>query len=225
MVQSRTLRRVVIAVAAVAAAFPCVAAGDAGSPVPGCLPVAIPGVLPGCPQSPPSQPSQAQAGSVQGAESSQTPRTFSFAATPAVARSLLDEVNRTRRANGLRPLVFSSSLTKAATAHAQSLAVAGQFTHAWPANGKLFGSWIRNFYPARGFRAWSVGENLIWASPGFSPQSAVQQWLASPVHRRVMLTPGWRELGIGVVSAVSAPGLYGGRDVQIAAAEFGLRRR
>jgi hypothetical protein len=30
--------------------------------------------------------------------------------------------------------------------------------------------------------------------------------------------------GIGVVSAVAAPGAYGGRDVQIAAAEFGLRR-
>jgi hypothetical protein len=30
--------------------------------------------------------------------------------------------------------------------------------------------------------------------------------------------------GIRVVSAVAAPGAYGGRDVQIAAAEFGLRR-
>jgi hypothetical protein len=37
-------------------------------------------------------------------------------------------------------------------------------------------------------------------------------------------TNSWRELGIGVVSAVAAPGTYGGRDVQIAAAEFGLRR-
>jgi len=53
---------------------------------------------------------------------------------------------------------------------------------------------------------------------------AVQQWLDSRAHRRVLLTKSWRELGIGVVSAVAAPGTYGGRDVQIAAAEFGLRR-
>jgi uncharacterized protein YkwD len=146
-------------------------------------------------------------------------------ATPAVASSLLAEVNRIRTANGLRPLVFSRSLTKAATAHAQALAASGQFTHAWPTNGKVFGTWIRSFYSAQGFRAWSAGENLLWASPGISPASAVQQWLASPAHRRVMLTPSWRDLGIGVVSAVAAPGFYGGRDVQIAAAEFGLRRR
>jgi len=39
-----------------------------------------------------------------------------------------------------------------------------------------------------------------------------------------LLRSSWRELGIGVVSAVAAPGAYGGQDVQIAAAEFGLRR-
>jgi len=38
-----------------------------------------------------------------------------------------------------------------------------------------------------------------------------------------MLTPSWRELGVGVVTATAAPGAYGGRDVQIAAAEFGKR--
>jgi hypothetical protein len=102
-------------------------------------------------------------------------------------------------------------------------ALAGQFTHAWPTTGRTFGSWIRNFYSARGFRRWSAGENLLWASPGFTSANAVQQWLASPIHRRVMLTPSWRELGVGVVTASAAPGAYGGRDVQIAAAEFGKR--
>jgi uncharacterized protein YkwD len=99
------------------------------------------------------------------------------------------------------------------------------FTHAWPTTGKLYSSWIRGFYSPRGFRVWSVGENLLWAAPGFTPPSAVQQWLDSPTHRRVMLTPSWREIGIGVVSASAAPGAYGGNDVQIAAAEFGTRSR
>jgi hypothetical protein len=55
------------------------------------------------------------------------------------------------------------------------------------------------------------------------PPACLQQWLDSPTHRRVLLTKSWRELGIGLVSAVRAPGAYGGRDVEIAAAEFGLR--
>jgi uncharacterized protein YkwD len=143
--------------------------------------------------------------------------------TPELARSLLVAVNAARRAHRLRALRLSAPLTEAAYAHAQSLAVAGQFTHAWPTTNRVFGSWIRNFYSSRGYRLWSAGENLLWASPGFTAANAVQQWLASPIHRRLMLTPSWRELGVGVVAATAAPGAYGGRDVQIATAEFGKR--
>jgi uncharacterized protein YkwD len=137
---------------------------------------------------------------------------------------LVAAVNRRRRTYGLRPLAYSGQLASAATEHAKALATAGMFTHNWPTTGRLFSSWILRFYPARGYRTWSAGENLLWASPGFTPANAVQQWLDSPAHRRVLLTRSWRELGIGVVSAVAAPGAYGGRDVQIAAAEFGSRR-
>jgi uncharacterized protein YkwD len=212
-----------IALGALAAAVPGTTRADAGSPVPSCPPIpAVPGVTPPCDQG--SQPQPAQT-SVQGTESTKkTTKQVSVSATPEVARLLLAEVNRTRRAHGLRGLRYSARLTDAATAHARALAVAGEFTHAWPTTGRLFSSWIRNFYPARGYRTWSVGENLLWASPGFAPADAVQQWLDSPIHRRVMLTPSWRELGIGVVSAVGAPGAYGDRDVQIAAAEFGRRK-
>ena len=193
-------------------------------------PVAAVG-LPCLPPLPSAVPQDCQASQVQSqqaasAEAQSTPKTkqFSVSATPDLARTLVAEVNRTRRARGLRPLTYSARLTNAATAHAQVLATAGQFTHAWPTTGRLYASWIRGFYPARGFRLWSVGENLLWASPGFTPPSAVQQWLDSPTHRRVLLSRSWRELGVGVVSAVAAPGAYGGRDVQIAAAEFGTRR-
>jgi uncharacterized protein YkwD len=192
-----------------------------------CLPVlpTVPVVTQSCASAAQSQPgSTFQSTQADQTESRPTAKTFSVASTPELARALLTEVNRTRRAHGLRALRFSAPLTDAGTAHAQALAAAGQFTHAWPTTGRLFGSWIRSFYSARGYRTWSVGENLLWGSPGFTPASAVRQWLDSPSHRRVLLSPRWRELGIGVVSAVAAPGTYGGRDVQIAAAEFGMRR-
>jgi uncharacterized protein YkwD len=208
-----------------AGALPAAGGADTGDvPIdpPACVSVP-PALTTSCPQPAPPQPQTANAASAQSAQSQAGPSSVS--AIPDLARSLLAEVNRTRRMYGLRPLAYSAPLANAATEHSKALATAGMFTHNWPTTGRLFSSWIRSFYPARGYRAWSAGENLLWASPGFTPASAVQQWLDSPTHRRVLLTKFWRELGIGVVSAVWAPGAYGGRDVQIAAAEFGLRSR
>jgi uncharacterized protein YkwD len=218
------------AAALLAAALIVPAAGADSGPVPPiCPPSPVP-LVPGittCP-SPTTSPAPAAAapGSVSSAqrtESASPSKQFALASTPELARALLVAVNATRRAHGLRALRLSAALTEAAYAHAQSLAAAGQFTHAWPTTNRVFGRWIRNFYSARGYRRWSAGENLLWASPSFAAAGAVQQWLASPVHRRVMLTPSWRELRVGVVAATAAPGAYGGKDVQIAAAEFGKR--
>jgi uncharacterized protein YkwD len=205
-----------------AGALPVAGSADTGPvPVdpPACVSV-LPALTTSCPQ--PAQPQAASISSAQSIQSSQA-RPFGVSSTPDLARTLVAAVNQTRRKYGLRPLAYSGALANAATEHARALATAGTFTHDWPTTGQLFSSWIRSFYPARGYRAWSAGENLLWASPGFTPASAVQQWLDSPAHRKVLLTKSWRELGIGVVSAVAAPGTYGGRDVQIAAAEFGLR--
>jgi uncharacterized protein YkwD len=205
-----------------AGALPAAGSADTGPvPVdpPACISV-LPALTTICPQQ--SQPQAANVSSAQSIHSPQA-RPFGVSATPDLARTLVAAVNRTRRKYGLRPLAYSGALPNAATEHAKALATAGTFTHDWPTTGQLFSSWIRSFYPARGYRTWSAGENLLWAAPGFTSASAVQQWLDSPAHRRVLLTKSWRELGIGVVSAVAAPGAYGGRDVQIAAAEFGLR--
>lgn len=219
--RSRWFVAVVFAFAA--GTLPAAGSADTGPvPVdpPTCVSV-LPALTTSCPQ--PSQPQAASVSSAQSVPSSQA-RSFSVSATPNLARALVAAVNRVRRAHGLRPLAYSGVLANAATAHAKALAMAGTFTHDWPTTGRVFSSWIRSFYPARGYRAWSAGENLLWASPGFTPANAVQQWLDSPADRKVLLTKSWRELGIGVVSAVAAPGAYGGRDVQIAAAELGLRR-
>ena len=212
-------RLVALALLLAAALFPSAAKADAG-PIP-CMSL-LP-TLTNCPQPAPAPASGVA--SAQSSQSGQSSRPTSVSAVPDLAHALLAEVNRTRRHYGLRALRLSATLTRAGTAHAQALANAGLFTHNWPSSGQLFSSWIRSFYPAQGYRAWSAGENLLWASPGFTTASAVQQWLDSPTHRRVMLTKSWRELGVGVVAAQGAAGAYGGRDVQIAAAEFGSRQR
>jgi uncharacterized protein YkwD len=218
-----TTCRAVLALTAALGVLPVAASADIG-PVPtdaACVSVS-PTVSTTCPEPPQTQASSSAASASQRAAAK---KQFSVSSTPALAGALVTAVNRARRPQGLRALRYSGQLASAASAHATALGTEGQFTHAWPTTGQLFGSWIRSFYPARGYRSWSAGENLLWASPGFTPASAVQNWLNSPVHRRVMLSPSWREIGIGVVSAVAAPGHYGERDVQIAAAEFGRRSR
>jgi uncharacterized protein YkwD len=53
---------------------------------------------------------------------------------------------------------------------------------------------------------------------------AVELWLASPAHRRILLDKRWRQVGLGVIRANGAGGIYAGQSVVIMAAEFGLRR-
>jgi uncharacterized protein YkwD len=187
-------------------------------PVPLPVPITLPAPLAGSSQS--GQPATAQDAQTSPAAA----RTFSVAATPTLRTAVVNEINRTRRAHGLRPLHVSPSLVRAGTEHARALAAAGLFSHSWP-SGKLFPTWIRDFYPSSRYRVWSAGENLLWSTPELTAQNAVARWLASPSHRHILLLPSWREVGVGTVRAVSAPGAYGGQDVDIAAAEFGTRQK
>jgi uncharacterized protein YkwD len=45
----------------------------------------------------------------------------------------------------------------------------------------------------------------------------------SPPHRANLLSPRWREVGLAAVHVGRAPGVYGGREVTIVTADFGVR--
>ena len=135
---------------------------------------------------------------------------------------IVQAINAVRQKRGLPELRVSTPLATAADAHAASMGLRGYFAHEW-ADGTSFQRWILRYYPALGGRAWLAGENLVWASPALDPKRAVNAWLASPPHRRNLLDPRWREIGIGVVRARRAGGVYGGHDVEIGVADFGRR--
>jgi uncharacterized protein YkwD len=136
---------------------------------------------------------------------------------------VLEGLNRVRREHGLVPLRLSAALSAAAREHSRSMAVKGYFSHD-SADGSSFWERIKRFYTQHGYRFWSVGENLLWSSPDVDPAEAVKLWLASPPHRKDLLTPAWREIGVAAVHADSAPGTYGGRPVTIITTDFGVRR-
>src|SRR6266576_4262017 len=140
----------------------------------------------------------------------------------ALEQDVLSNVNFLRRQHGLGPLRLSSKLAAAARLHSGEMAQRGYFSHD-SANGTSFDKRISRFYSLGGKRYWSVGENLLWSSPDVSASGALDMWLNSPEHKKILLTGRWREIGLAAVHTQSAPGTYGGREVTIVTADFGVR--
>jgi uncharacterized protein YkwD len=146
-----------------------------------------------------------------------------LAAAPT-ARSLLGEINGVRERHGLRDLRISRQLTAAADSHTLEMGRRGYFRHT-SYDGTPFWKRVRSFYPSLGYRTWSAGENLLWASAGISARDGVRLWMHSPGHRANILNPAWREIGISARSFAAAPGAYQGYDVTIITTDFGARTR
>jgi uncharacterized protein YkwD len=144
-----------------------------------------------------------------------------FTVSAESTQAFQQAINRLRRSYGLRALNASPQLRQAAAAHARALANAGQFTHDW--GDAPFTTWIRRYYPPLPGHFWHVAENLFWSAATVTPSSALNTWLGSPAHRRALLLPNWRDLGLAIVTAIAAPGTYRGLKVTIVAAEFGHR--
>ena len=136
----------------------------------------------------------------------------------AIAR----RINQVRRARGLEPLRTQRRLSAAADFHSRDMGRRGYFEHE-SADGTAFWRRIRRFYGSRGFRSWTVGENLLWATDRFGAAFAVREWMKSRPHRRNILSRTWREVGIGAAYFASAPGEYEGRAVTIVTTDFGAR--
>jgi uncharacterized protein YkwD len=142
----------------------------------------------------------------------------------ALGRGILSEINAVRSKHGLPRLVVSAQLATAARTHSRRMALAGFFAHE-SESGAPFSDRLRRYYRSAGFRSWRAGENLLWASPDIDAKRAVQMWLDSPGHRRILLTPAWREIGLSAVHTASAPRVFNGLEVTIVTADFGARVR
>ena len=141
----------------------------------------------------------------------------------ALEAAVVREMNRVRAVRGLGPLRAAPSLRSAARGHSQSMLAQGFFSHD-SADGTAFSERIRRYYTNAGYARWSVGEALM-ASRNRSVDAAevVAAWLDSPPHRAIILSPTWRDAGIGVLYAPSAPATFGGSEAIVVTADFGLR--
>jgi uncharacterized protein YkwD len=150
------------------------------------------------------------------------PRRHAAALTP-LESSVLADINAFRLQHRLPTLRLSAPLTLAARSHSEQMVARGYFAHA-SANGSAFWRRVQGFYRSSPWRYWSVGENLLWSSPSVDGANALKLWLASPEHRRNLMNPAWREIGVAAVHASHAPGVYRGLDVTVVTTDFGVRR-
>jgi uncharacterized protein YkwD len=151
-----------------------------------------------------------------------TAPTTTIAAANALESQVLAELNATRREHGLAPLRLALPLAAAADSHSRTMGRFGFFSHD-SRDGTDFSQRVKRYYGPGRAGTWSVGENLLWASPTIDPAAALRMWMGSPGHRKNVLNPRWREIGLSAVAVASAPGVFGGRDVIIVTADFGVR--
>jgi len=118
-------------------------------------------------------------------------------AVPATAASpeavMFNQINKIRRAHGLKRMRPSLSLFYSARRYAHRMIRTDYFGH------------LATISLTRRFRM--AGETLAWHSGWrLSPRRTVWQWMGSPGHRAVLLSSSFTRLGVG-----SARGNYGGR--------------
>ena len=101
--------------------------------------------------------------------------------------SLLQTMNSVRTGHGFAPLRLDVHLLRAARGHSADMMRRQYFAHGSVAVRAL----------AQRARGPIFGEDLAWGT-GVTAQWVVDQWLASPTHRAVLLRTGFRRIGIGI---------------------------
>jgi uncharacterized protein YkwD len=126
------------------------------------------------------------------------------ATTATAADAIACLVNQERARRGLRPLIRDASLTQAARRHAADMVRRTFFSHVTP-GGTTLGDRLRHVGYGEG-RSWRAGEALGWGTGDrATPDALVDEWLASPPHRRILLDAGFHELGVGVAAGAPRP--------------------
>jgi uncharacterized protein YkwD len=143
-----------------------------------------------------------------------------MASPGATAGATLCLINAERRARGLRRVGLNRLLTSAAQRHSRDMVRRRYFAHEEPGGrGPL--ERIRSTGYLRAARSWRLAENLGWGTTGkSSPTAMVRAWMESPKHRRAMLEPSYRDVGIGVFEGVPGAPVSGGTYT----VDFAVRR-
>ncbi|MEA2154942.1 MAG: hypothetical protein QOE11_1082 [Solirubrobacteraceae bacterium] len=135
------------------------------------------------------------------------------AAIPAVdessrgraALAVLCLLNRERTSRGLRAVRLSRELDSAARFHSADMVQRRYFGHDGP-RGDTLGTRVRRAGYAASHPRFGVGEALAWGR-FVTPDLLVRALIHSARHRRILLDPRARDLGIGLTLGAPAVGV------------------
>jgi uncharacterized protein YkwD len=117
------------------------------------------------------------------------------------AEELFWYINEARRLHNLPPLAYEHPLSVAAQRHAEDMAV-NQFTGHRGSDGTM----PYERLPLFGYQGDYGGEATAW---GFDdPRLAVEFWVNSPSHRRIILNARALSLGVGYIVDFRSPNVW-----------------
>jgi uncharacterized protein YkwD len=135
-------------------------------------------------------------------------------------------MNQLRASHGMRPLHDNSALAAIATGQAGDMVRGDYF-----GDNSISGASPLSRIKASGYSVPTsrirllTAQNIGWGTgPNATPAGIVAAWMLSPPHRQIILTPAYRDVGVGVSPTVPA-------DVRSPllgatyAVEFGARER
>lgn len=108
-----------------------------------------------------------------------------------IERAVFRAVNRVRRRRGLQRLRPAPRMSFVAIFHSRDQA-ANRFISHSGSDGTPFYARIRRVTNAR-----MVGETIIEYRGATTGRRIVRAWMSSPAHRRQLMTPGYRRIGVG----------------------------
>jgi uncharacterized protein YkwD len=112
----------------------------------------------------------------------------------AYERRVVELVNAERAKLGLAPLSYDGALDRAAEKHTAHMAAVGRMGHDDIGDGTA----EQRIRDEAGVRfAW--GENVAYALR--SPEDVVRAWMNSPTYRAKILSPNFRQLGVGYATS------------------------
>jgi len=116
---------------------------------------------------------------------------------------MLELINRDRKVNGLAPLVMDEQSRAVARSHSREMFNLRYFAHESPRTGT-----VGDRLEKAGVPFLAAGENLA-----FQPdvETAHRRLMESPGHRKNLLTPGYKKVGIGILDS----GRYGQMYTQV----------
>jgi uncharacterized protein YkwD len=119
-----------------------------------------------------------------------------YLTTEQARASVVCLINKKRARNHVKPVHEHSALDVAAQGHTDAMTSQNFFSHEGDGTPATRAS---NAGYMAGARAWGVGEDLFWgADKRSTPSATVNAWMHSAVHRTVLLSRSYRQVGVGV---------------------------